>query len=822
MSIDIMDRNAVARIAVSGVSYWFDRPYSYAVPEKFRSQLRPGMRVVVPFGGSRPREGLVLAMGGSAERELKSVMDLLDSEPLLTEAQLRLALWMRERFFCTVTEAAKTILPAGLWYKISPSYALAEGLGREEALAAAGKSKQETLVLDAVFQHEGPCPLSDIEALFGSKNPGPALSSLVRKGILQTEAVKNRRGSDRSIRRVRLSVSRDEALSAIEANPRAIRQAAVLRVLCDLEAASVADICYFTGAGRDAIRRLEDKRLVESFEEEYFRRPDYARGSAAPLPQLNHEQQEAFEGILALTEQDKAAAALLLGVTGSGKTTVYIRLIHEILQKGKSAILLVPEIALTPQMLRSFSSHFGENIAVLHSALSMGERYDEWKRIRNGDARLVIGTRSAIFAPVSDLGIVIIDEEQEDTYKSENASRYHARDVAKYLCVRSGAVLLLGSATPDIVSRYSAEIGKYKLFTLPKRYNAMQLPRVRVVDMKQELRAGNGGVISSLLRHELQENLDRGEQSILFLNRRGTNKLVTCGECGFSYQCPNCSCSLTYHSHGNRLLCHYCGHSQTPDRSCPDCGGKFSYVGAGTQKVVEELQALFPGTPVLRMDTDSVSPAQSHGTLLEKFRTQRIPIMVGTQMVTKGLNFENATLVGVLSADQSLYAGDYRAAERSFSLITQVIGRSGRFEKPGRAVIQTFTPDNQVIRLAAAQDYESFYRAELEIRRLSGSPPFSDLFVLTASGQDESAVLRCCADLRVLLLRETATLPDTAVLGPAPMPIARLNNTWRYRITVLSAAAASVRPIVSAALLACNNDKKYRGVSVYADFNPLN
>lgn len=822
MSIDIMDGNAVARIAVSGVSYWFDRPYSYAVPEQFRPVLRPGMRVVVPFGGSRPREGLVLAMGGDADRKLKAVMDLLDEEPLLTEKQIKLALWMRERFFCTVTEAVKTILPAGLWYKVSPSYVIAPDTSRTQAYAAAGKSKAEQTVLDAVFLHEGPCPLADIEALFGNKNPGPALSSLVRKGILCTEAIKSRRGSDRSIQRVRLAVSREEAVSAIDNNRRAIRQAAILRVLCDLETASLADICYFTGAGRDAVKRLEEKGLVTIYEEEFLRRPDYTRGSEEDLPILNSHQQKAFEGILALTENDNANAALLFGVTGSGKTTIYIRLIDEVLKNGKSAILLVPEISLTPQMLRSFSSHFGDNIAVLHSALSMGERYDEWKRIRNADAKLVIGTRSAIFAPVSNLGIIIMDEEQEDTYKSENASRYHARDVAKYLCVQSGATLLLGSATPDISSRYSAEIGKYEYFTLPGRYNAMQLPSVRIVDMKQELRAGNGGIISSLLQREIQNNLDRGEQSILFLNRRGTNKLVSCTECGFTYKCPNCSCALTYHSLGNRLMCHYCGHVQTPDFRCPDCGGKFSYIGAGTQKVVEELEALFPGIPVLRMDTDSVSPSDSHGTLLEKFRTQRIPVMVGTQMVTKGLNFENATLVGVLSADQSLYAGDYRAAERSFSLITQVIGRSGRFQKPGRAIIQTFTPENQVIKLAAAQDYESFYCAELEIRRLSGSPPFSDLFVLTASGQDEAAVLRCCADLRVLLLRETKDLPDTSVLGPAPMPIAKLNNTWRYRVTVRSNAAAAVRRIVSAALLACNNDKKYRGVSVYADFNPLN
>ncbi len=816
-----MENAMTARVAVSGVSYWFDRPYSYTVPDKFKQQLRPGMRVAVPFGGSRPREGVVLALSEKDEQSLKSILSLLDEQPILTPEQLKLALWMRERFFCTVSDAVRAILPAGLWYKVSALYTLAPGYDRDRAYAAAGKSKAEQLVLDAVFGHDGRCPLADVEAVFGTKNAGPALASLVKKGVLLTESDQSRRASDRMVQKAALAVSREEALAAIEANRRAVRQTAILRVLCELDKVSVADLCYFTGSGRDSVQRLCAKGLVRITQEESLRRPQYEAGESEPLPTLNGPQSQALEGLWALAQRDEAKAALLFGVTGSGKTTVYIHLIDRVLRAGKTAILLVPEIALTPQMLKTFSSHFGDDIAVLHSALSMGERYDEWKRIRSGAARLVIGTRSAIFAPVQDLGCIIIDEEQEDTYKSENAARYHARDVAKFLCAQAKALLLLGSATPDVSSMYSAETGRYSLFRLPERYNAMRLPKVRIVDMKQELRAGNGGVISSALRAELQANLDRGEQSILFLNRRGANKLVTCVECGFTYSCPNCTRALTYHSVGNRLMCHCCGHVQRPDSACPECGGRLSYVGAGTQKVVEELNLLFPGVEVLRMDTDSVTPSTGHGTLLEKFRSQRIPIMVGTQMVTKGLNFENVTLVGVLSADQSLYSGSYRASERSFSLITQVIGRSGRFEKPGRAVIQTFTPENQVIRLAAAQDYEQFYHAELSVRELTGSPPFGDLFVLTASGENETAVLRCCADIRALLVQETADMPGTKVLGPAPLPVARLNKTWRYRVTVTSSQTAAVRRIVAAALLACNNDKKYRGVSVYADFDPL-
>jgi primosomal protein N' (replication factor Y) len=539
------------------------------------------------------------------------------------------------------------------------------------------------------------------------------------------------------------------------------------------------------------------------------------------MPILNEDQSRAFQGILSLANSGQPQAALLFGVTGSGKTTIYIRLIDEMLKKGKSAILMVPEIALTPQMLQTFSSHFGDRIAVLHSSLSMGERYDEWRRIRQGDARVVIGTRSAVFAPVTDLGIIILDEEQEYTYKSESNPRYHARDVAKYLCVQAKATLLMGSATPDICSRYYADTGRYHLFTLPGRYNAMRLPMVQVVDMKQELVQGNDTSISSVLRREIEENLSRQEQTILFINRRGASKMVTCTQCGFTYKCPNCTASLTYHSVGDRLICHYCGHTQRVDSHCPACGGRLAYVGAGTQKVVEQLGEIFPDVPVLRMDTDSVAPVGSHRMLFEKFQSQKIPIMVGTQMVTKGLNFENVTLVGVLSADQSLYASDYRAGERTFSLITQVIGRSGRFSKPGRAVIQTFTPENQTILQAAQQDYNSFYDAEISLRRMTGSPPFSELYVITATGQDENAVLRCCQDIRREMLMQTRAIPQARILGPAPLVVARVNKTWRYRVTVSCPASKAIRAAVSQTLMVCNNNKKYRGVSVYADFDPL-
>ena len=538
------------------------------------------------------------------------------------------------------------------------------------------------------------------------------------------------------------------------------------------------------------------------------------------MPVLNDEQQSAFEGLDMLASSGKAAVSLLEGVTGSGKTSVYIRLIDAVLKRGKSAILLVPEIALTPQMLYTFSSYFGDDIAVLHSSLSPGERYDEWKRLKTGRAHVAIGTRSAVFAPVDNLGILIIDEEQEDTYRSENNPRYDARDVAKYRCFKNSCLLVLGSATPDLVTRYCAERGRYSRFVLRRRYNEMKLPEVKIIDLKNELRRGNEGSISVPLRTELLENLERGEQSILFLNRRGAHKLVTCGECGFVYKCPHCSVSLTYHSVNRRLICHYCGYTRRVDEACPDCGGILKYIGAGTQLVEEELHSLFPGTEILRMDADVLSGSVTHEQVFERFRAENIPIMIGTQMVTKGLNFENVTLVGVLSADQSLYSGDFRAAERTFSLITQVIGRSGRGQKAGRAVIQTFTPSSEVIRQAARQDYDAFYQSEIILRKLQDSPPFSDLLSVTASGAEERAVVDACRFVKNRLCFLLGQKEKTEFLGPTPLTVVRVNNRFRYRIIIKCRSDSAIRNAVSGVITECSTDKRFRGISFYADNDP--
>ena len=596
-------------------------------------------------------------------------------------------------------------------------------------------------------------------------------------------------------------------------------------LLCALGSASAKELCYFTGAANATLRSLEKSGILRLEHREVFRRVTVEAGERAAPPVLNAEQQAAFEGLDALAAVGRPAAALLYGVTGSGKTQVYLRLIYEALARGRTAMVLVPEIALTPQLLRIFASHFGDDIAVLHSSLRAGERYDEWKRVRSGQARVVIGTRSAVFAPLRNLGLLILDEEQESTYKSENVPKYHARDVAKYRCAQNDALLVLGSATPSVESMYHAKRGDYRLFTLRRRYNEQALPEVLIADMKKELRAGNGTSLSGPLRAGLAAAMEAGEQSILFLNRRGASRMVTCGECGEVPTCPRCSVHLTYHSANGRLMCHYCGHSEPLPDACPSCGGALNFLGYGTQKVEEELHAAFPGREILRMDTDTVSATQSHEKLLSRFEKERIPVLVGTQMVAKGLDFENVTLVGVISADLSLYVDDYRAGERTFSLLTQVVGRAGRGAKQGRAVIQTFTPENDVIRCAARQDYDSFYEQEIELRRMRLCPPFRELFVLTASGPLESAVLRTCMRLRRSLEGWLAQPPfrdwELTVLGPAPASVAKINDRYRYRLTLAAQNTKEIRAMVAHLVRCAQTDKENKGVSVSADVNPL-
>ena len=821
-----METIRIARVAVSAATYLIDKPYDYAIPEQLAASLAAGMRVLVPFGrGNRVSEGIVLSCyDGPRDRKLKAVQSVLDAQSVLDPAGLRLALWMRERYFCTAFEAVRTILPAGLWFKTRVLYGIREGLDKAEAYARADDLPHGGALLDMVYAQGAQ---ADAEVLKYSAIPKVAelLRELCARGILEQRTESVRHVQDGKQKMISLAVSPEEAMAAVQGKQRSapLRYDAI-KLLCAAGTVSQAELCYFTGASASTVKSLKKSGLIEVQEAEKIRIEQRTPAEAGPPIVLNDEQSAAFDEIAALTGQGKAAAVLLHGVTGSGKTQVYIRLAQKVLSQGKTAIVLVPEIALTPQIMDKFSAYFGDRVAMLHSALRMTELYDQWKRIRRGEVQVVLGTRSAIFAPLRNIGLIILDEEQEASYQSETPPRYHAREVAHYLCAEHGAVLVLGSATPSIASAYAAQTGAYHYAALRRRYNEQALPQVILADMKQELRAGNSSILSAALRAELEENLRRGEQSILLLNRRGNSRMLLCGECGYVPECPRCSVPLTYHSANERLMCHYCGHSQHLEETCPECGGKMKHVGTGTQKAEEELKELFPNTGILRMDADTVAVKGGHEKILQTFSKRRVPILLGTQMVAKGLDFENVTLVGVLAADLSLYMEHYCAAERTFSLLTQVIGRAGRGEKRGRAVIQTYTPENEVLLCAAAQDYARFYRSEIRMRRLHAFPPFSDLFTLVISGMDESRVLRASAVLRSAMRAAVGEQgvyrgEEIQVVGPAPAPVAKVNNRYRYHIYLVARNNKTVRGFIAYYLKAFGRSSENRGLNIFVNCN---
>ena len=816
-----METANMVKVAVSAAPYSIDKPYSYLVPESLAAAAVPGVRVMVPFGrGNKESEGLILArvqepkLPGS-----KALRQILDSEPVLDKAGIDLALWMRGRYFCTVFEAVKTILPAGLWYGLREIWSLA--MEPETARSAAVGIPGAWQVLDLLEKQGGKADIRVLRDALGGGAEKP-LKAMKKAKILTCETDAKRKIADKSHRMVELAVNTEDAYALTEPKRRsAPARYEVVNFLATAGRTPAAEVSYYTGASARTLKTMEKAGLIAFSEEEELRVPSLDDVEPGPEIVLNEEQQRAFEEILGRVQAAKPSVTLLHGVTGSGKTQVYLRLVQETLTLGKTAMVLVPEIVLTPQMMRKFSSYFGSRVAMLHSSLKMTERYDQWKRIRRGEVDVVLGTRSALFAPLKNLGLIIMDEEQEGSYQSENVPRYDAREVAKYLCVREKAALVFGSATPTVETAWAAEQGSYQKALLRRRYNENTLPEVLIADLRQEILNGNPGLISTPLRQELEKNLAAGEQSILFLNRRGSSRMLLCGECGYVPQCPRCSTAMTYHSANGRLMCHYCGHSEPAADTCPECGGWMKHVGAGTQKVEEELRELFPEAGILRMDADTT--AGGHEEILQTFERERVPILLGTQMVAKGLDFENVTLVGVLSADISLYVDNYRAAERTFSLLTQVVGRAGRGGKTGRAVIQTYTPGNDVIRCAARQDYDAFYESEIRMRRLRRYPPFADLFTVTVSGTEEGRVLRAAVSVRETL-RQLCRRPELAagepeVLGPAPAPVVKVNNRFRYRCTLVGKNDKATREMLAWLQKDFAKDSANRGMNLFVDHN---
>ncbi|MCQ2425241.1 MAG: primosomal protein N' [Lachnospiraceae bacterium] len=818
----------VARIRLLNAPFHIDRSYDYFIPGELREAVRSGSFVVVPFGASNRRERAVVTglAEGSTFGELKPVLAVVNESFRLTREMLKLADFIREHTFCTYGDAVRAMLPtASGANKIGETITPVPGVSRPEDL-----NETEALVLDAV---SGKKKLTedDLRERCG-ENVSRAVRSLAARGLV-TRTLTLREPKSKQIETIFPAKAEEEIAAYLEKNGRrSKKQALLLRSLSDLGPMNWETVRDSLSVPRSAVEDLLAAGMIRSEKRTLWRDP-YREKDFVPLPDvvLSPAQDEALRAILPLI-CGEPRAALLHGVTGSGKTSVVKKVIDEVLSRGKSVILLVPEIGLTPQTVDFFRGYYAGKIAVIHSMLSDGERFDAWQRMKSGEAALCIGTRSAVFAPFDNLGAIIIDEEQEHTYKSDQTPKYHARDVARFRCAEQGALMLLASATPSPESYEKAITGKYTLVPLTERYGNAALPEAVLVDTRADAKEGNLSPIGSVLKAELAARLEKGEQSILFLNRRGYHNFLSCPLCGEAILCPHCSVSLTYHTRKKRfageetsafLFCHYCGYRAPVPHACPSCGSPdLRRVGCGTQKVEEELKNLFPAARVLRMDADTTAMKFSADALLDSFRKGEADILVGTQMVTKGHDFPNVTLVGVISADSSLYLDDFRAGERTFSLITQVIGRAGRGDKPGKALIQTSNPDHPLLRLSCSQDYGRFFREEEAMRRALTFPPFCDIVVLTFSSVSEQDLMTVCVSfdkrMKELLSGDFSDVRLQS-FGPMEAPVYRVSEVCRMRILVKCRTNPRTR-LFFRTLLDEFTAKVGKKVSVSADVNP--
>ena len=816
--------NSVARVYLLDAPYHIDKLYDYYIPEELRGLLKVGGFVAVPFGGGNRKQ---LAIIG----ELSSVSEFLNLKPIVSPVcgsivldgeMLGLCLYMKEHFLCTVGDAVKAVIPSAALTKLKEVYSLAKNCDttsltpKQETLCRYIKAKgivdEQTAVKDF-----GPSVISVLSRLVsvGAVKREPEFSesrTLVIETAFLSEAY--------------LSYSEEELVKLI----RGEKQKSALRALLVSGSMTLTELRDRYEIPKNVIKNLADKGFVKIITEDAFRDPYVGKKSYPETTVILSEAQEsAKEEIMSLCRSGEPKAALLYGVTGSGKTNVIRAVMDEVIASGKSVIMLVPEIALTPQTVGIFKAHYGERTAVIHSGLSRGERWDAWRKISNGEADICIGTRSAVFAPFKNLGLIVLDEEQEHTYKSDMNPKYHARDIARYRCAKNNAVMLLASATPSLDSYNKAIEGKYTLVKLTERYGNATLPETVITDMRKDAEKGRMSAISEELKARLEEVLSRKEQAILFINQRGYNRFLSCPLCGNVLMCNHCSVSYTYHtipkSDRGYLFCHYCGAKEPVPEKCPQCGNEIlKHVGFGTQMVEEELKRLFPTAGIMRMDADTTQTKFSYDKLLGGFREGNADILIGTQMVTKGHDFPGVTLVGVINADSSLYLNDYKANERTFDLLTQVIGRAGRGEKKGCALVQTYNPEHPVLLLSAEQNYDKMFSGEIALRRSLVFPPFCDMVLFTMSSEAENELMSASHGFTKLFNKlSKEKYPDIPLVlfGPMEAPIYKIGGIYRMRAVIKCRFASATRTMISELYSEFSRSVgKKIGISV--DVNPNN
>jgi primosomal protein N' (replication factor Y) (superfamily II helicase) len=798
----------IASVIVDVPAKHTDKPFDYSVPEEWEETIQPGMRVIVPFG-PRKIQGFITEIKSESDFEkLRQIIEPMDLEPVLNNEQLRLAAWLTNTTLCFKIFALQVMLPAALKAKYEKKVRLAQGIKKEELHVKLHKFFNN----DQLFSWE--------DAL--KHGLVPVLQREAAKGHLEVIYEVKERLKKKYLKFIQPVVSIAELEVEMKAlSHRAEKQKEVLHYFVQHpDGVEMRILLKDLNISAATVKALVEKGLLKELDMEVYRDPYQNREfeRTVPLP-LTSDQQTVIKPILNTIENNLHEVFLLYGVTGSGKTEIYLQSIQEVIEKGQEAIVLVPEIALTPQMVNRFKGRFGNLVAVLHSGLSAGEKYDEWRKIQRNEVRVVVGARSAIFAPFENLGIIIIDEEHETSYKQEEMPKYHARDVAIERAKNYNCPVVLGSATPSLESFARAQKGVYRLLTLPNRMNQQALPAVEIIDMREELRDGNRSMFSRKLFEMLKGRIERKEQTVLFLNKRGHSSFVMCRDCGYVMNCPHCDISLTYHRVNERMKCHYCSFETSVPKICPECNSEYiRYFGTGTQKVEDELGKILPEARIIRMDVDTTGRKGSHERLLKDFQDGKADILLGTQMIAKGLDFPNITLVGVLSADTMLHLPDFRSSEKTFQLLTQVSGRAGRHELPGEVIIQTYTPEHYSIELAGLQDFNRFYQREMMARKMHSYPPFYYLSLITVSHEDLITVVS--ATEKIVAFVRSRISNHAVVLGPAASPIPRINNKYRYQCLIKYKREPELFPTLRTILDQYQPNAK-SGLLVSIDVNPF-
>lgn len=795
----------IASVIVDVPAKQTDRPFDYRIPEHLEGVITPGMRVVVPFG-PRKIQGFVISIQPSSEFEkLRDIIAPMDIVPVLNEELLQLGDWLSEETLCYRISAYQVMLPAALKAKYEKKVRVTTDLNLLPQ------------VLKKVFEKSHIVPFDTIE-----EDTWKVLQKEIASGHVEFIYEVKERVNKKKRKYVMPHVNEEQLSDSLKLlSIQATKQREIIEFfLANPDPVPLQHLLNLLNTSSSAIKGLVNKGMLREEEVEVYRDPYenrvFERTQALPL---TPEQTIAITPVLQTIEEDLHKVFLLYGVTGSGKTEVYLQSIQRVLEKGKEAIVLVPEIALTPQMVKRFKGRFGDEVAVMHSGLSTGEKYDEWRKIQRKEVKVVVGARSAIFAPFENLGIIIIDEEHETSYKQEENPRYHARDVAIQRAKKYGCPVVLGSATPALESFARAKKGVYELLSLPSRMNSGPMPHVEVVDMREELREGNRSMFSRVLMEKLKDRLEKQEQTVLFLNKRGHSSFVMCRDCGYVVNCPDCDISLTYHRFSERMKCHYCGYESLVPTQCPECQSEYiRYFGTGTQKIEEELGKVLPEARVIRMDVDTTSKKGAHEKLLTDFGEGKADILLGTQMIAKGLDFPKITLVGVLSADTMLHIPDFRSSEKTFQLLTQVSGRAGRHELTGEVIVQTYTPEHYSIQFAAQQDYDLYYEREMQIRKLHHYPPFYYISLITVSHENLMKVVSVTEKITGYIRNSLS--PEAIVLGPVASPIPRIKNRYRYQCLIKYKREPQLGRAIKTVLGQYQHESATTGLTISTDVNP--